>query len=409
MGAFKKKVCAYCRVSTDRGDQSNSFEAQRRFFEEYINSREGWCLSGIYCDEGISGTSVRGRSGFMNMIRAAEAGEVDVIITKEISRFARNTLDSIYYTRELRNLGVGVVFLSDGINTLDADSELRLTIMASVAQEESRRTSERVRWGQRRQMERGIVFGREPMGYRLCGGVLTVDSERAETVLQIFRWYTEEEIGTYAIAKRLNSLSVKPPGVAEKWSSATVARILKNEKYCGDLIQQKTYTPDYLTHAKRINRGEAEFVTIRDHHEAIVPRHIFDKAQARLEKNGGVSGGRFPLSGKVICGLCGAKYTSKFKKLRSGGYRLWRCSASCGNPSVRDSILRYRAEEAICSFDLTHVINEAAELLRQHGAEVSHSDILSLFKSPMCDDILRYALKEITFDRGDIKVYLWEG
>ncbi|MCL2291885.1 MAG: recombinase family protein, partial [Candidatus Bathyarchaeota archaeon] len=155
-----KRVCAYCRVSTEQDDQLNSLENQKRYFEEYIGRNLEWEFCGLYVDEGISGTSAEKRADFMRMVADAEAHKFDLLLTKEISRFARNTLDSIFYTRKLKGLGVGVLFMNDNINTLDNDAELRLTIMSSIAQEESRKTSERVKWGHKRCMERGVVFGK---------------------------------------------------------------------------------------------------------------------------------------------------------------------------------------------------------------------------------------------------------
>ena len=163
------RAAGYCRVSTDREDQANSFEAQQRYFRDYIGRQDGWELYGIYADEGITGTSVKKRVRFNEMIRDARLGRFSLILTKEVSRFSRNILDTIAYTRELRNLGVEVIFLTDGIRTMDPDAELRLSIMASIAQEESRKTSARVKWGQTRQMERGVVFGRSLLGYREIG------------------------------------------------------------------------------------------------------------------------------------------------------------------------------------------------------------------------------------------------
>ncbi len=159
------KVGAYCRVSTDKDDQANSFESQQTYFREYINRNPEWELVQIFADEGISGTDTKRRNEFNRMIRLAKAGEVDLIITKEVSRFARNTVDTLQYTRDLKKIGVYVLFMNDNINTKDPDAELRLTIMASIAQEESRKTSERVKWGQKRRMEQGVVFGRDMLGY----------------------------------------------------------------------------------------------------------------------------------------------------------------------------------------------------------------------------------------------------
>ena len=185
------QVAAYCRVSTDKDDQANSFEAQQRYFRERIEREPDWVLQGIYADEGISGTSTRKRVEFNRMIHAAEMGKIDLIVTKEVSRFARNTVDALKITRELRRRDVGVLFLNDNIDTRDNDSEFRLSIMSSVAQEESRKTSDRSKWGQTRSMEQGVVFGGSLLGYDVQGGKMTVNPEGAEIVRRIFRKYRE--------------------------------------------------------------------------------------------------------------------------------------------------------------------------------------------------------------------------
>lgn len=169
------QVAAYCRVSTDKEDQANSFETQQRYFREWIDRNPEWMLQEIYADEGISGTNTKKRTQFNRMIRAAREGKIDLIITKEVSRFARNTVDTLEYTRELRKRGIGVLFLNDNINTMDADGELRLTIMSSIAQNESRMTSDRVKWGQKRCMERGVVFGGSLLGYDVVGGKMRIN------------------------------------------------------------------------------------------------------------------------------------------------------------------------------------------------------------------------------------------
>ena len=168
------KVASYCRVSTDKDDQANSFEAQQRYFKEYIERQPDWELYDVYADEGITGTSTKKRAAFHRMIHDAHMGRFRLILTKEVSRFSRNILDTIAYTRELRQLGVGVLFMNDGINTLDPDAELRLSIMGSIAQEESRKTSTRVKWGQTRQMERGVVFGTSLLGYDVKDGKISI-------------------------------------------------------------------------------------------------------------------------------------------------------------------------------------------------------------------------------------------
>ena len=271
------RVAAYCRVSTDRDDQANSFESQQRYFREYIARQPGWELADIFADEGLSGTSTKKRLAFQRMIACARARMLDLIVTKEISRFARNTLDSIYYTRELKRLGIGVLFLSDNLYTLDGDAELRLTILASIAQEESRRTSERVKWGQKRRMEQGVVFGRDLLGYDVRGGVLIVNEPGAQIVRDIFRKFVNDGKGAHTIARELNEAGV-PAARGGPWRSSVILRILRNEKYCGDLVQKKTYTPDYLTHEKKYNRGQEAYVVLRDHHAPIIPRATFEAA-----------------------------------------------------------------------------------------------------------------------------------
>ena len=183
------KVASYCRVSTDRDDQANSFESQQRYFKEYIDRQPDWELYQVYADEGITGTSTKKRAAFNRMIADAHLGKFHLILTKEVSRFSRNILDTITYTRELKALGVGVLFMNDGISTLEPDAELRLSIMGSIAQEESRKTSTRVKWGQTRRMEQGVVFGRSLLGYDVKDGCLTVNPEGAEIVRLIFYKY----------------------------------------------------------------------------------------------------------------------------------------------------------------------------------------------------------------------------
>ena len=246
---MRKRVAAYCRVSTDHEDQANSFESQQRYFRQYIERNPDWKLYEIFADEGISGTNTKKRSEFKRMIACAKEGDFDLIITKEISRFARNTLDSIYYTRDLKKHGVGVIFMNDNINTLDGDAELRLAIMSSIAQEESRKTSERVKWGQKRQMEQGVVFGRSMLGYDVKDGKMTINEDGAKIVRLIFHKFANENKGTHVIARELREAGITPMRVKE-WSNTVILRVIRNEKYCGDLVQKKTFTPDFLSQVK---------------------------------------------------------------------------------------------------------------------------------------------------------------
>ena len=354
----RKRVAAYCRVSTDHEDQANSFESQQRYFRQYIERNPDWELYEIFADEGISGTNTKKRSEFKRMIACAKEGDFDLIITKEISRFARNTLDSIYYTRDLKKHGVGVIFMNDNINTLDGDAELRLAIMSSIAQEESRKTSERVKWGQKRQMEQGVVFGRSMLGYDVKDGKMTINEDGAKIVRLIFHKFANENKGTHVIARELREAGITPMRVKE-WSNTVILRVIRNEKYCGDLVQKKTFTPDFLSHEKKYNRGEEEFVIIKDHHEPIVSRELFEKANRILDEKSLTQEGkakhsnRYPFSGKIKCGCCGSSYVARYKNRNNGTlYKAWRCYKSatqgsphtdkagnplgCSNPSIRN-------------------------------------------------------------------------
>lgn len=313
----KIKVAAYCRVSTDMEDQLHSLSAQIKYFTEYISQHEGWEIIEVYYDEGITGTSVKKRDGFNRMISNCEDEKIDLILTKEVSRFARNTVDTLCFTRKLSSLGIGVVFMNDGIDTRDKDGELRLTIMASIAQEESRKISERVKWGIRRKMENGFVYGYSHMlGYRTEDGKLTVIPEEAELVRLIFHKYVFEGKGSSIIANELNASGYTSVRGAI-FRQDSIIRILKNEKYCGDLVQWKRYSSDFLN--KRIFRNYGDnpdvlLIEIEDHHEPIISKEVFHAAQELLEKRGkNAREGRkysqhYWHSSRVYCGKCGSAF-----------------------------------------------------------------------------------------------------
>jgi len=216
----------------------------------------GWELYEVFADKGISGTNTKKRKDFNRMIACAKNGDFDLIITKEISRFARNTLDSIQHTRDLKKHGVGVIFLNDNINTLDPDAELRLTIMSSIAQEESRKTSERVKWGQKRRMEQGVVFGRDMLGYDVRNGQMFINPEGAKLVKMIFEKFVHENKGSHTIARELREAGYKTITGNSNWTNTVIYKMLRNEKYCGDLVQKKTITPDYLSHEKNTIKAQ---------------------------------------------------------------------------------------------------------------------------------------------------------
>lgn len=386
----KLRVAAYARVSSDKDDQANSLENQRNYFTNYILKHADWQLVDVYYDEGITGTQTKKRQGFNQMIKDAKAREIDLIITKEVSRFARNTVDTLFYTRQLKEFGVGVIFTLDAIDTRDSDGEFRLTIMASIAQEESRKTSQRVKWGQKRQMEKGIVFGRDMLGYTVHNGKLEINEEEVPIVKAIFHKFTEEGKGTHVIARELIEEGMRPKRIAV-WSNVVILRVLKNEKYVGDLVQKKTFTPNYLTHAKKYNRGDEEMVSLKNHHDAIIDRDLWNRTQEELERRSPSAeqkakySNRYWCSGKLYCAECGRRFVSRTKKLQSGDkYKAWRCYAvanhgrlkmdadgnfiGCNNNSVNDRSLQTCMDYCIKLVQRENeslkkeVINEIAQL-----------------------------------------------
>lgn len=353
------RVAAYCRVSTDGEDQAGSLRSQQSYFRAYIEQNRGWSFTEVFADSGASGTSTRGRDAFHRMIQGAEEGRFDLILTKEVSRFARNTVDALEYTRKLKALGVGVVFLSDNIDTRENDGELRLTIMASIAQEESRKTSQRVKWGQKRRMEAGVVFGNDSTyGFTTRGGKLYVKEDEAAVVRRIYEKCLNQGKGTHIIARELDEEGTPPPKAGGRWSPAMVRRVLRNEKYVGDLCQKKFVTPDYLTHKKEENRGQEEQVYLRDHHAALVDRGTWEAVQEELTRRAAGQGektrysGRRWCSGKIRCGHCGGRFVLRQTK-RVGGeiYQSWGChnrvrygsgaggGAGCGMSMLNDKAL----------------------------------------------------------------------
>lgn len=358
----KLNVCAYCRVSTDKNDQLNSLENQKKYFEEYIAEHENWNLVSIFADEGISGTSTKKRTAFNNMIEMSKEGKIDYIITKEVSRFSRNTVDVLKYTRELKSLNVGVRFINDNIDTLSNEGEFKLTLMSSLAQEESRKISSRVKWGQQRQMEKGIVFGSGIYGYNLKHGILTVNENEAEIVKIIFSEFLNGK-GTRSIANELIMKGIHPKK-AKEWSSTVLLKILRNEKYCGNLLQKKYVTEDFLEHKKILNPDESTMIYFENHHEAIISEEDFLKAQEELKKRSpskeikAKHSNRYWCSSKLYCGICGKRFVGYLGKTSKGEKtRGFRCSSNalhgalkknisgeyigCNNIIISDRILRF--------------------------------------------------------------------
>jgi len=384
------RVAAYCRVSTDKDDQLNSLTTQRRFFQKYITEHTSWSLVAVWADEGLSGTSIQRRPQFSEMIRRALAGEIDLIVTKEVSRFARNTVDTLQVTRQLKEKGVGVLFLNDNIDTRDNDGEFRLTIMASVAQEESRKISERTRWGQQQAMRRGVVFGNNSLyGYTVKHGRLSVQPEQAEVVRQVYRKFLAERKGAHTIARELTQAAVPPPLRSKgAWSSTMILNMLRNEKYCGDLLQKKYRTTDYLSHRKIMNDGTEEKILLRDHHEGIISRAQFDAAQAELEQRSKAPAdksrfsSRYWYSGKVRCSACGRSFLVKRARRANGkDYERFVCrghldvAVSCQMRAVHGAVIRACAQRVLQELALdsnaivTELLNEIRALRQAQAGD----------------------------------------
>lgn len=312
----KRKVAAYARVSTDNEEQLTSYAAQISYYTDYIKGREDWEFVKVYTDEGISGCSTKRREGFQSMVADALAGKIDLIITKSVSRFARNTVDSLTTIRTLKEHNVECYFEKENIWTFDGKGELLLTIMSSLSQEEARSISENVTWGQRKRMADGkvsLAYSRF-LGYdKGPDGKMVINPEQAETVKLIYRLFLEG-MTPHTIALTLTEKGIKTPGGKDKWSAQTVRRILTNEKYKGDALLQKEFTVDFLTKKTKKNCGEIPMYYIEDDHEAIIDPAVFDMVQQEMERRRNGSSrysGVSIFSSKIKCGECGGWYGAK--------------------------------------------------------------------------------------------------
>ena len=312
------RVAPYARVSTDTEEQLSSYNSQVSYYTELVNKKEGWVLVEIYSDEAITGTQVTKREGFQKMIRDCMEGKIDMIITKSISRFARNTLDTLQYVRMLKEKNIAVYFEDEKINTLTMDGELLLVVLSSVAQQEVENISANVKKGLKMKMKRG-----ELVGFNQCLGFdydpvmkkISVNRKEAEVVKYIFKRYCEG-MGCSVISKELSKLGYQTKYGNSKWYDTTVLSIIRNEKYKGDLLQGKTFTVDPISKRRLANFGEEDQFYIKNHHEAIISEELFDKAQSILNKRGkdqrGVEVGnrkkysrKYTFSSRLQCGFCG--------------------------------------------------------------------------------------------------------
>ena len=332
-----KKVCAYARVSTDSEEQLTSYDSQIKYYSNFINSNPKWKFVGIYADEGISGTQVKHRTEFQRMINDALNGKIDIIITKSISRFARNVVDTLNYVRELREHNVDVYFEKENIHTIDTESEMFLGLCSMFAQAESESISQNVKMGLKSKMNRG-----EFVGCPKCYGYnwnkqtkeLEINEEQAKVVRMIFNWYADG-IGTRVIANKLKELGYKTDK-GNDFRYNQVGNIIKNEKYVGDYLGQKTYIVSPLTHKRNRNFGEKEKYYVKDHHIPIISRKLWNKCQALLNKRRKEMPDshqhqkhycyRYTFSSKIECGICGTNYVHRVSgKKTDKQYFYWSC------------------------------------------------------------------------------------
>ena len=334
-------VAAYCRVSTEEEEQQSSYEAQRSYYTEKIMTNPEWNFVDIFADEGITGTSTRKRDDFNRMIRKCRAGKIDLILTKSISRFARNTVDSLKYIRALKGMGIGIIFEKENINTLETDTELIITFMSAFAQSESESISANVRWGIRQAMKEGKVhvnFNRL-YGYRVNdGGEPEIVPEKAEAIQLIFERYLLGD-SLRDIKEYLEEKGIPAPDGGANWDTSRISGILENEKYAGDVLRQKTFKADVMSGKTVKNTGQLPMYLIENNHPAIIPREQFNAVQAeRLRRSAGrspskknASTGRtsytskYALSERLVCGECGTLYRRCTWKRNGKARIVWRC------------------------------------------------------------------------------------
>jgi len=332
-----RRVAAYARVSTDNEEQLSSFDAQRDYYLRQIQANPLWQLVGIYTDEGISATSTKNRDGFNKMVADALNGEIDLIVTKSVSRLARNTIDSLTIVRQLKERGIEIYFEKENIYTLDSKGELLITIMSSLAQEESRSISENVTWGQRKRFADGKVNMpyKRFLGYEKGeNGMPKVVEAQAKIIRKIFKLYLEGQTVS-GIARMLTEEKDPTPSEGLIWSPSTIHSILQNEKYKGDAILQKSFTVDFLTKKTKLNEGEVPQYFVQNSHPAIVAPEVFDLVQVEIKKRKEFKGYKtasFAMSGKIVCGECGSFYGSKVWHSNSKYKRtIWQCNSKFKN------------------------------------------------------------------------------
>jgi len=355
-------MAAYCRVSTDQLEQLSSYEAQVAYYTAFITNHPDYEMAGIYADEGISGTNTKKREQFNKMIEDCKAGKIDMIITKSISRFARNTLDCLNFVRMLKELGIGVIFEKENINTLDSKGEVLLSILSSLAQDESRSISENSTWGIRRRFEQGkiVVNHTKFLGYdKDEEGNLIINVKQAKIVRRIYEDYLDGK-GPNRIARELEEEGVPNWNGKAKWYESSIRKMLSNEKYKGDALLQKTYTVDFLTKKRVQNNGEVPQYYVEESHPPIIQKEMWEAVQLEMERRRAfaekynISKLDYatvdnPFAGRVICGHCGSTFGRKVWNSTDERLRrvIWRCNKKyiakgekgCENKHIDDRVL----------------------------------------------------------------------
>ena len=337
------RVAAYCRVSTKKDEQLNSYENQRDYYTEKIMANPNWTMADIFADEGITGTSACKRKDFLRMIRQCRKGKIDMILAKSVSRFARNTVDTLSYTRELRSMGIPVIFEEQNINSIYPESEFLITIHGAFAQSESEGISSRVKWGKHQAMRTGKanIQYKTLLGYeKNPDGEMVVNAEQAETVRKIYELYLSGQT-LRNIKEALETGGLKNTAGTTEWTTSNLRTILSDEKYCGDVLLQKTFIRDCISKQVIRNTGQLPMYLIQNHHEAIIPRERFDAVQMELARRRAQTGGtkksaptgmsrysgKYALSGLLFCGECGTAYRRVVWTQHGEKRAVWRCSS----------------------------------------------------------------------------------